>query len=144
MTRRSFLVLSLVLLLVEVAIALWLHDPWIRPYGGDTLAVVVLYTLVQSVRALPPLRVTACVLLFAFVVELLQACAIVERLGLGHSQLARTIIGTQFAWGDLLAYCLGALAILVMTYRRQLTAFASGQYRRARLAWTARRAKQSA
>jgi len=36
----------------------------------------------------------------------------VKLLGLGHSQLARTVIGTGFDWGDLVAYTLGILTVL--------------------------------
>ena len=34
---------TVVIFAVEVAIALWLHDWLIRPYGGDSLAVALVY-----------------------------------------------------------------------------------------------------
>jgi hypothetical protein len=52
------------------------------------------------------------VLLFSFLIEVLQYLNFVERIGLGDSEMARTLIGTSFAWMDIMAYTTGALAIL--------------------------------
>ncbi|MBL7878048.1 MAG: DUF2809 domain-containing protein, partial [Cyclobacteriaceae bacterium] len=51
---------------------------------------------------------------FAFTLEGLQYLKIVELLGLEKSTLARTVIGTSFAWLDLLAYVAGIAVVLVV------------------------------
>ena len=38
-------------------------------------------------------------------------------LGLGHIKIARILIGTSFAWEDLVAYFLGIMVVLVVEKR---------------------------
>ncbi|QYJ67834.1 ribosomal maturation YjgA family protein [Flavobacterium litorale] len=54
------------------------------------------------------------ILLFAFTVEVLQYFKIVEVLGLEHSKLAHILIGTSFAWMDMLTYIVGFAIILIV------------------------------
>jgi hypothetical protein len=96
---------TLALFALEVAIAIWVHDAWIRPFVGDLLVVVLLYTAGRSL-GLGRSWAEGCLAL-AYAVEILQAFQWVDRLGLGHSRLARIIMGTTFSWGDFLAYTCG-------------------------------------
>ena len=109
---------ALLIFIVEVLIALFARDRFVRPYLGDVLVVVLIYCSAKSILALPALPVAIGVLAFAFAVEALQYFHIVERLGLGHSQLARVVIGTSFAWEDFLAYAVGILFVIVLEKRR--------------------------
>jgi hypothetical protein len=60
-----------------------------------------------------PLFVTAIsVLLFSFTLETLQYFKIVNILGLQNSAVTRIVIGTSFAWMDLIAYTAGAVIII--------------------------------
>ena len=52
------------------------------------------------------------VLLFAYTVEVGQYFELVKLLGLGHSEAAKTIIGTGFDWWDMFAYTAGILIVL--------------------------------
>ncbi|MET0287217.1 MAG: DUF2809 domain-containing protein, partial [Polyangiales bacterium] len=61
---------ALALFLVEVAIALWVHDDFVRPYVGDVLVVPLVYFGVMTVHRGRPLRVLAGVFVFACIVEL--------------------------------------------------------------------------
>jgi hypothetical protein len=36
----------------------------------------------------------------------------IEKLGLQHSEIAKTILGNSFAWIDLLAYIMGILTVI--------------------------------
>jgi Protein of unknown function (DUF2809) len=103
---------SIFLFLTEIYIALYIQDDFIRPYIGDTLVVILLYSIVKTFFSVPILTASANVLLFSFGIEILQYFKIVEILGLQSSKLARTVIGTSFAWADLLAYSLGFIMIL--------------------------------
>ena len=56
--RITYIILSILLLANEVFIALFVHDRFIRPYVGDVLVVMVLYTFVrifvpERIKALP-------------------------------------------------------------------------------------------
>ena len=54
------------------------------------------------------------VLLFSYVIEVLQFFNIVDRLGLSGNKLAKTVIGYGFEWIDLLAYTLGIVTVLIV------------------------------
>lgn len=54
------------------------------------------------------------VLAFSYTVEILQYYNLVEMIGLQDYRLARIIIGTSFAWIDLIAYTLGILFVWVV------------------------------
>ncbi len=111
--RKNYFLLFILLFVVEVLIALYVHDNFVRPYIGDVLVVILLYCFAKSFIQLPVTPVAIGVLIFSFIIETLQYCNIVDRLGLGHSKLARTVMGTSFAWEDLLAYTAGFIVILV-------------------------------
>lgn len=100
------------LFLVEVCIAVFVDDNFVRPYVGDVLVVILIYAMVRAFFKVPILRTAVGVLAFSFVVEILQYFKIVELLGLGSSELARTIIGTTFVWEDFIAYSVGIVILL--------------------------------
>lgn len=110
--KSYYFVWSIILFLTELYIALYVQDDFIRPYIGDTLVVILLYSIVKSFFSVPVLTASTGVLLFSFGIEILQYFKIVEILGLQSSKIARTVIGTSFAWADLLAYSLGFIMIL--------------------------------
>lgn len=106
------------LLLLELLIARFAHDRFIRPYAGDFLVTILLYCLVQSAGRRPVGRALTGALLFSYMVELGQYFHLVARLGLAHSQVARLVLGSAFSWADMLAYTLGALLVLGVEYGR--------------------------
>jgi hypothetical protein len=106
--------------LTEVLIALYVHDSFVRPYLGDVLVVILLYCFFKSFLRLPVLTVATGVLIFSFIIELLQFLNIVEKLHLDHSKTARIVIGTSFSWIDLLCYTIGiAIVIGVEKFRQK-------------------------
>jgi hypothetical protein len=98
---------------VEVCIALFVHDNFIRPYFGDVLVVILIYCFVKSFLKVSVTKAAIAVLLFAFSIETLQYFFIVEKLNLQDNKLAKTVIGTSFAWEDILAYIAGIVIVIV-------------------------------
>ena len=111
--NRNYWLLTLLLFSIEIAIALFVHDNFIRPYIGDVLVVILIYCFVKSFLKVSVSKVAIAVLLFAFGIEMLQYLAIVEKLGLQNNRLARIVIGTSFSWEDLLAYLAGFVIVIV-------------------------------
>ena len=111
---------TLLLFITEVLIALFVHDQFIRPYIGDFLVVILIYCFVKSFLNTPVVPTALGVLVFAYIVELLQYFRIVELLGLQHSRAARIIIGSSFEWQDILAYTLGILMVVLVEKRRTI------------------------
>jgi hypothetical protein len=110
--NRNYFILTILLFLIETAIALYLHDNFIRPYFGDFLVVMLLYCFLKSFINLSVWVAAGLVLLFSFAIEIAQYFNMVEKLGLQHSKIARVVLGNSFAWMDLLAYVLGILAVI--------------------------------
>lgn len=105
---------ALGLFIIEVLIALFVHDHFIRPYVGDYLVVILLYCAAKSFLNISPLKLALGALLFAYCIEFLQYVKFIEWLGLSHNQFAKTVIGYGFEWLDLLAYTLGIATVLAV------------------------------
>lgn len=116
MKKRTFyLTATIILLIIEVLIALYVHDNFIRPFVGDAIVVIVIYTFVrifmpEKCRLLP-----LYIFLFAVAVELLQGIHIVNILGVADNRFLRTLIGDSFDIMDILCY--GAGCILLGLYQ---------------------------
>jgi Protein of unknown function (DUF2809) len=103
---------TIFLFLVEVFIGAFVRDSFIRPFGGDVLVVILIYCLVKSFWNVPTTKTAIAVFGFACAIEGLQYLQIVDRLGLRKYPLLAIIIGTSFAWEDILAYAAGCGIIL--------------------------------
>ncbi len=115
----KYIITFLVLLATEIFIAIYVHDDFIRPYLGDSIVVVLIYVLLMGLfnipRSFKSKNITAlAVLLFAFIVEGLQAISFINYTGLADNKLARIILGTSFSWWDMLAYVGGYLFIIII------------------------------
>ena len=110
--RIAYLLLTLALFGVELYIALYVHDGFIRPFLGDTLVVLLIYLFCQIFLLKPARPVALGVLLFAFIVEFFQAVDIVAVLGWQNIEWLSIVIGRSFSWADLVAYTVGAVLTL--------------------------------
>ncbi len=110
--NRNYFILTILLFLTEIAIAIYVHDDFLRPYFGDFLVVILLYCFVKSFVKVSVLVAASLVLIFSFGIEIAQHFNMVEKLGLQHSKIARVVLGNSFAWMDLLAYVLGILTVI--------------------------------
>ena len=118
--RWGYLIATLLLLATEVLIALFVRDNFVRPYVGDVLVVVVIYTFVrifvpEGIRWLP-----LYVFLFAACVEGLQALHMVEFLELSENRFFSTLIGATFDFKDIICYAAGCMLLggFEIFYRR--------------------------
>ena len=100
------------LFITEVYIAIFIDDNLIRPYGGDFLVVILIYAFIRAFFKYSMIQTAVGVLLFSFLIEILQHFRLVEMLGLESYPLARTVIDTSFSWEDFIAYSLGIAAAL--------------------------------
>ena len=105
--RILFAAVFAVLLTVEVLIALFVHDGFVRPFLGDVLAVIAVYALARAAFPKKPAALSAIVTAFAFAVELVQLTGLASLFGEG-SFLA-ILAGACFDPLDLLCYLAGGL-----------------------------------
>lgn len=123
MKRFSYFLIFCSLMAVEVCIALFVHDSFIRPYVGDILVTLLLCCMARvvipdQVRLLP-----LYVFLFAACVEIGQYFDVVALLGLEDNRLISIALGRTFSWLDLVCYTVGCVvasgldAILIRSRR---------------------------
>jgi hypothetical protein len=110
--NKNYFALTVLLFVIEVLIALFVRDNFVRPYLGDVLVVILLYCFVKSFIKLPIVTVGLLVLAVAFLIEWFQYMNIVEKLHLEKSTLAKTVLGTSFSWMDMLTYVVGIAIVL--------------------------------
>lgn len=112
--HKKYLISSIILFFVEVLIALYVHDKIIRPYIGDVLVVILIYCSINAITSFNKIKVGVFVLLFSFVIELLQSLNLVNVLGLEKNKIACIVIGNSFSWIDILCYIVGMLMVLIL------------------------------
>lgn len=109
-----YFLLTLLVLAIEFLIAGYTHDAIIRPYGGDYLCVIFLYTLVRTFWDWPVRPVALWVFAFACFVEVTQYFHLADRLGFTKPSLMRTLLGYTFTWVDIGCYALGIGTVLML------------------------------
>lgn len=109
--RVCYLLATLLLLGIEILIARYVHDSFIRPYVGDVLVVIVIYTFIRIFIPEKCAMLPLYIFIFAVAIEILQMFHLVERLGLGDSAFFRILIGSVFDLKDILCYAAGCLIL---------------------------------
>ncbi|MBO5176020.1 MAG: DUF2809 domain-containing protein [Lachnospiraceae bacterium] len=109
--RTAYLLATVLIFLLELFIALFVRDNFIRPYVGDMLVVVLVYTCVRVLFPEKPRLLPLYVFLFAAGVEALQGMRIVELLGLQNNRFFSVLIGTTFDWKDIICYGVGCVLL---------------------------------
>jgi hypothetical protein len=106
--------IAVIIFVIEVLIALYVKDKFIRPYVGDVLVVIMIYCFIRAYVDASAIKVSAFVLTFAVTLEILQYFQLIDLIGLRHNKLARIVIGTRFEWLDLVAYVVGIGIVIVV------------------------------
>ena len=112
-----YLIAILVLLATEVCIALFVHDGFVRPFIGDVLVVILIYTFLRIFIPEKVRWLSLYIFIFAVLVEVLQYFRIVEVLGLQDNKVMSTIIGTSFDIRDILCYFVGCVLTGIWDFR---------------------------
>lgn len=115
--RIVYAAVAVLLIAVEVLIALYVHDRFVRPYLGDVIVVIILYCLVRLVFPVGKKHLSVFIFLFAAGVELLQAVNPLKLLGLGNNHFLRILLGSVCDPADIACYAVGCL----LTWLRDIT-----------------------
>jgi hypothetical protein len=99
---------AVAIFIVECLIAAFVRDAWIRPYGGDVLAVVLVFACLRTFVNLSTRALAGMAFAVGVLVEIFQWAELPVKLGLAQYPSLRIVIGTTFAWGDVGCYALGA------------------------------------
>ncbi len=112
--RVIYGVLFVVILIVEILIALFVHDNFIRPYIGDMLVTVLIcsfarFFIPEKIKVLPML-----VFAFSALVEIGQYFDFVKLLGIDDNPFISTLLGRTFSVADLICYAMGCILLAVV------------------------------
>lgn len=107
--RLVYLFLTLLLLIVEVLIALFVHDNFVRPYIGDVLVTVLICSFLRIIIPKGVKLLPLYVFIFSAGVEVLQYFRIVELLGLSDNRFFSILIGSVFDVKDVVCYGAGCV-----------------------------------
>ncbi|MDE7157061.1 MAG: DUF2809 domain-containing protein [Lachnospiraceae bacterium] len=111
--RLVYGICFLVLAVVEVLIAMFVHDEWVRPYGGDIIIIFVIYAFIRMLLPHGFVSLPIVILLFACLAEGLQYINIVEKLGLGDIEFFNVLLGTVGDVKDIICYAVGCLILII-------------------------------
>ncbi|MEZ4859154.1 MAG: DUF2809 domain-containing protein [Flavobacteriaceae bacterium] len=103
----------LLLLVTEIAIAVFHFHKFIRGFLGDVLVIPLLYCFLKLFLKVSSKKLLYGILMFAFLVELLQLFNLAELLGF-QDAVAAIILGTHFDFMDLVSYLLGIIPVLII------------------------------
>lgn len=111
--KKRYFIPFLLVLVSEIAIAIFHFHRFVRGFLGDVLAIPLLYFLLRSFSNLSKNKTLILVLIIGFVVEILQLVDLVNLLNIQSDALS-IILGNTFDWTDLIAYALGGILILLL------------------------------
>lgn len=109
--HKNYFYITCILLIIEIVIALFVFDDFVRPYIGDVLVVILLYSFLKSFLKIGIWKCSISVLLFSYLVEILQYFHIVKLMKLENSKILSTLIGNTFSFEDIVAYTIGILLV---------------------------------
>jgi len=111
--RIVYAVLFVVILAVEVLIAAFVRDNFVRPYVGDMLVTVLICCLMRIFWVSGAHFLPLWVFLFATAVEIGQYFDIVRMMRLENCPFLSVAIGNTFSAADLLCYAIGCLFFFI-------------------------------
>ena len=112
--RILFLLIFCGLLAVEVCIALFVNDAFIRPYVGDMLVTLLLCCLCRVIVPNKVQLLPLYVFIFAACVVVSQYFDLVALLGLADNRILSTALGRTFSWIDIVCYGVGCMAAFLL------------------------------
>lgn len=110
--RIKYIIIFGITFILEIIIAKYMHDKIIRPYVGDILVVICLYTFAKSIFVDKIKWLSLYVLILAVIVEILQYFNYAQIL-FGDNKIAKTLLGSSFDVKDILCYVAGYIIIIL-------------------------------
>ena len=108
--RLIYAIIFCVLIAIEICIALFVHDSFVRPYMGDMLVTLLLCCMARVVFPEKMRLLPLFVFLFAACVEMGQYFDLVALLGLADNRFISIALGKTFSWMDIVCYAVGCVA----------------------------------
>ncbi|MGB3638921.1 MAG: DUF2809 domain-containing protein [Rivularia sp. (in: cyanobacteria)] len=114
--KQKYLYSTIILFSIELFIAVFINDAFIRPFIGDVLVVILIYCFIKTFWNINSSIAALSVFAFVCTIEILQYFNFVNKLGLQKNQIATVIIGNTFDWKDIVAYAIGTTIIIILEH----------------------------
>lgn len=114
--RLIYLIGFIITLIIEVLIAIYIHDDFIRPYVGDILVIICIYLLLRIIIPERVKYLSLYVLILAVMVEVMQYFNFTNMIS-GQSRILKIALGSTFDIKDIICYVIGYI-IIVFTNRK--------------------------
>lgn len=111
--NKIYFILFLAIFMLEVFIAKYTTG-FIRHSVGDYFAVLFVYTFIKSLFKISVEKAALITFVISFVIEFLQLSNLQNHFPEKHERALRIILGTSFSFGDLIAYTLGVITIILV------------------------------
>ncbi|OKH49765.1 hypothetical protein NIES2101_20240 [Calothrix sp. HK-06] len=112
--NQKYFYFTLILFLVEVCIAVFVKDIFIRPFVGDILVVILIYCYIRTFLNIKSFIAAISVFIFACIIEILQYFNFLNKLGLQNNKILAIALGSTFDWKDIIAYAMGTIIIICL------------------------------
>jgi hypothetical protein len=118
--NKKYFYFTFLLFVIEVCIAVFVDDGFIRPFIGDVLVVILIYCFVKTFCKINSSIVALSVFAFACTIEILQYFNFVNKLGWQKYQILAVALGSTFDWKDIVAYAIGIITVLFWENRKAI------------------------
>lgn len=108
----KYFLIFLSIFCIEVIIAIFIKDNFIRPYFGDYLVIFLVYYFLLSFINSNKNKIALGVLVFAFSVEIIQYFQVLSFFHLENNRILRIVAGNTFSFEDLIIYTLAFFTII--------------------------------
>ncbi len=113
-SKLVYAILFFAVFVLEVLIALFVNDSFIRPFGGDILVTILLCLFARAFFPVKTKLLPVYVFLFAVAVEICQYFDIVKLLGFENNAFISTIVGRSYSFIDIICYGVGCVAFFII------------------------------
>jgi Protein of unknown function (DUF2809) len=117
--KIKYLIISCSILIIEITIAVFVNDQFIRPIFGDYLASILVFYLLATFLKTDLNKIAILSLLISYIIEFLQYIHILKILHLDKIKILNILLGNSFSWTDMLAYTFGIMTVvLIHNYKK--------------------------
>jgi len=116
--NKNYFLVFVLLFAIEIYIAIFLKDGFIRHTFGDYLVIILLYCFLKSFIRGKSFQTALAVLIISYVTEFLQLINLLELVNLQDNSFAKIVLGSTFSISDLIAYTFGIITILIFEHTR--------------------------
>lgn len=111
--RIKYFIGFIITFFIEVLIAIYAHDNFIRPYIGDILAIICVYLFARSVFPIKFKYLSLYILILAIFVEVLQYFNL-SQIITANNKVIKILLGATFDIKDIICYVIGYIIILII------------------------------